>query len=1051
MDDETVRSPQADETSAGASATEQSNPVENQYNDAISRAVDFETLDDRVLLSADLIPIEGAIDLPGERDAYVFTLSEPQSIFLDSIQADWRLRWTLESAQEVLVDNRRMPDSEAREVAAPLLSLAPGQYKLTIDAEGDFTGAYAFRLLNRANADTIELGVAQSPDLSKATRATLYTVDVAAGDRLLFDVRERSGQWPYLTLLDPQGQKVGDWPFYQSVTTGPLIQAGSYTLIVEGDSDWAGAMSFRVAKVEDRSETNALGTVISGALAGPGQTVRHQFSLAATTQVYLETLANSNLRWRLIGPSGRVAGDYNFASPNVASAANTLTLVAGNYTVEVFGQGSDVDTYAFAVRDLSNLPSIAINDEIELAIGDRGVSSSLGRSDLAPPVSGLPVGAKSHRASGPVPPLTAVAPTVDYNNLTLESWVRPEWSQQDNALILGQRYSTSTNYGYGLTTTAGGRVSFFVGGIGQLYSEPLASQSWAHVAGTFDGTYMRLYVDGVEVASLEKAQGAQVNRLDGYPFNIGGDHQSVSTHFNGLIDESRLWSRALGASEVAAGMSAAIAPDAANLAAYWRFDEADGHVAADATGTANAAAQYKPRLETQAFQVAGNAGQQVFFDVSANSGVYPTIRLLAPNGQQLTYARDANDPGRVTLPVDGNYIVLIEGTAANSSGGTLRFGLYDTAPTSGAAISLGGETTGAIATPGQVVEHALTVSEDGALLIDVVQGTAPMRWTLIDASGRTVASQRFSETSFITGWSNWGSMPYLKAGSYTLRVQADADQRNSYSLLVSRPEEAALLAEGRTTASSVDGGMWLRRISAEAGDVITLKRGNQMDGNLLIGLFDATGGIIRRSEWWSEYSYTVREDGDYFVLVEPYSSIANTLAIDVSLSIGSAVPSDPPGSAFSLGDTVEGNLGQHVAARRVLFLPDRAEPGSLRCADQFQLWLLRLDPYRIPDRLAGGRAAHGRTGSERGRCRTGRPAPDTAWHLSRHCPHGHVLATARLQVQDRLPGGASDGHWRRRGRERHSDGWPGHCRLQLQRSGGRTARNRRQRGGVCIV
>lgn len=65
--------------------------------------------------------------------------------------------------------------------------------------------------------------MAQSPDLSKATRATLYTVDVAAGDRLLFDVRERSGQWPYLTLLDPQGQKVGDWPFYQSVTTGPLI------------------------------------------------------------------------------------------------------------------------------------------------------------------------------------------------------------------------------------------------------------------------------------------------------------------------------------------------------------------------------------------------------------------------------------------------------------------------------------------------------------------------------------------------------------------------------------------------------------------------------------------------------------------------------------------------------------------------------------------------------------------------------------------------------------------------------------------------------------
>src|SRR5690606_38225070 len=109
----------------------------------------FETLDDRILLSADILPIEGAIDVPGEQDAYVFTLTQPQVVFFDSLTPDSRLSWTLESEDEVLVSEREFDsDSDARSLDAPVLSLQPGEYRLTIDGSNDHTGEYGFRLLN---------------------------------------------------------------------------------------------------------------------------------------------------------------------------------------------------------------------------------------------------------------------------------------------------------------------------------------------------------------------------------------------------------------------------------------------------------------------------------------------------------------------------------------------------------------------------------------------------------------------------------------------------------------------------------------------------------------------------------------------------------------------------------------------------------------------------------------------------------------------------------------------------------------------------------------
>ena len=113
--------------------------------------------------------------------------------------------------------------------------------------------------------------------------------------------------------------------------------------------------------------------------------------------------------------------------------------------------------------------------------------------------------------------------------------------------------------------------------------------SWSHVALTYDGATLRLYVNGTQVSS-RATTGAILKTTD--PCG------SVATspygeYFQGLIDEVRVYDRALSPAEVRAEMSTPIAErratsPAAGLVGAYAFDRDSGTVAADASGNGNA-------------------------------------------------------------------------------------------------------------------------------------------------------------------------------------------------------------------------------------------------------------------------------------------------------------------------------------------------------------------------------------------------------------------------------------------------------------------------------
>ena len=92
-------------------------------------------------------------------------------------------------------------------------------------------------------------------------------------------------------------------------------------------------------------------------------------------------------------------------------------------------------------------------------------------------------------------------------------------------------------------------------GIAAYSGEAIDTNEWAHIAGTYDGTTARIYINGVETGSRTGSITIENNSLD---LQIGGSYGSSFTspntgeeYFNGNIDEVLLFNRALSPEEIA--------------------------------------------------------------------------------------------------------------------------------------------------------------------------------------------------------------------------------------------------------------------------------------------------------------------------------------------------------------------------------------------------------------------------------------------------------------------------------------------------------------------
>lgn len=112
---------------------------------------------------------------------------------------------------------------------------------------------------------------------------------------------------------------------------------------------------------------------------------------------------------------------------------------------------------------------------------------------------------------------------------------------------------------------------------------------WTHVAVTFDGEVVRTYGNGRLVDTHPRTNPiGHFNRLVGMnDFRIGG-RQALSQHFDGRIDEVRIWSHARSQADIESSLNKRLVGTEPGLLGYWAFDEGTGSIAFDASPNANA-------------------------------------------------------------------------------------------------------------------------------------------------------------------------------------------------------------------------------------------------------------------------------------------------------------------------------------------------------------------------------------------------------------------------------------------------------------------------------
>jgi len=148
--------------------------------------------------------------------------------------------------------------------------------------------------------------------------------------------------------------------------------------------------------------------------------------------------------------------------------------------------------------------------------------------------------------------LVSIADAADLDltaSFTLEAWVRPESTANWRAVLSKGEVIEESNAGYLLLARGeGGKARGYAAGTTvKAVTAPteLPIETWSHLAFTSDGTTMRLYIDGTEVASSE-ATAAKATAAD---LEIG-HWPSLNTYFNGLIDEVRIYDEALSESAI---------------------------------------------------------------------------------------------------------------------------------------------------------------------------------------------------------------------------------------------------------------------------------------------------------------------------------------------------------------------------------------------------------------------------------------------------------------------------------------------------------------------
>ncbi len=115
----------------------------------------------------------------------------------------------------------------------------------------------------------------------------------------------------------------------------------------------------------------------------------------------------------------------------------------------------------------------------------------------------------------------------------------------------------------------------------------ITMNQWVHVAGVYDGTSAKIYINGQLVDEIARSGNINFNH-DILAFKLGKFYDSnESNYINGSLDEVRVWSVARTQVEIQASMNNVLSGREVGLIGYWNFDEGPDSEVIDKTTNGN--------------------------------------------------------------------------------------------------------------------------------------------------------------------------------------------------------------------------------------------------------------------------------------------------------------------------------------------------------------------------------------------------------------------------------------------------------------------------------
>lgn len=222
-------------------------------------------------------------------------------------------------------------------------------------------------------------------------------------------------------------------------------------------------------------------------------------------------------------------------------------------------------------------------------------------------------------------------------NLSLESWIKLKELGRAQTIVSRWGTTADTTAGYELIVDSNNKLRFDLsstgGDVTNLFSKTvLKSGEWYHVVGSYDGSSMKVYINGTLDNSSVYSSG--VNNPAGIPLGIGNFYYQVANpwnypsnlRLNGVIDSTRIYSRALSANEILSNYNAGNVEIQTRSGATanpedgtwddWKPTHASAETAVDAMDSGNASDNYSDGYTKLLLHANGTNNSSTFYDDS---------------------------------------------------------------------------------------------------------------------------------------------------------------------------------------------------------------------------------------------------------------------------------------------------------------------------------------------------------------------------------------------------------------------------------------------------